>query len=117
MGFASFKVDGEERVGAAVRIDEAWELVEKFSHLVRESGTGDEALAVEYIAGRLSEWGIHHTLHHPELLISLPRRASLKVGQSTYKAKTPSMAMSTPDAGVVADVVYEPTGFAKSVEV
>ncbi len=116
MELASFKVEGEEKVGAAVRIDDAWELVEKFSHLVRESGTGEEALAIEYIAGRLSEWGVHHTLHHPELLISLPRRASLKVGTTTYKAKTPSMAMSTPATGVVAEVVYEPTGFAKSAE-
>lgn len=116
MEFSSFKVDGEERVAAAVRIDDAWELVDKFSHLVRESGTGDEAQAVEYIASRLDEWGIHHTLHHPELLISLPRRASLIVGTTTYQAKTPSMAMSTPSAGVVAEVVYEATGFAKSVE-
>jgi N-acetylated-alpha-linked acidic dipeptidase len=116
MEFSSFKVEGEERVGAAVRIDDAWELVERFSHLVRESGSADEAVAFQYIAGRLSEWGVHHTLHHPELLISLPRRASLKVGTKTYKAKTPSMAMSTPAAGVVADVVHEATGFAKSVE-
>ncbi len=112
---SSYRVEGEERVTAVVRIDDAWELVEKFSHLIRESGTGEEAWAVEYITGRLGEWGIQHTLHHPELLISLPRRASLKVGRKIYRAKTPSMAMSTPVAGVVAEVAYEPTGFAKSV--
>ncbi len=116
MELSSVKVEGEEKVAAAVRLDDAWELVEEFSHLVRESGTGEEARAVEHITRRLSEWGVRHTLHHPELLISLPRRASLKVGRKTYRAKTPSMAMSTPAKGVVAEVVYEPTGFANSVE-
>ena len=115
METSNFRVQGEELVSAAVRIDDAWELVEKFSHLIRDSGSADEGLAVDYISGRLRAWGIEHRIHHPELLISLPRRASLTVGSVTYMAKTPSMAMSTPAGGVEAEVLYEPTGFAKSV--
>ena len=110
----SFKVDDEEAVGAAVRIDDAWELVEHLSHLVRDSGGSDEAKAVDFIATRLRAWGIDYHVHHPELLISIPGRASLSVGSRTYPAKTPSMAASTPAGGLTATIVYEPTGFAKS---
>lgn len=110
----SFQVKGEEAVAAAVRIDDAWELVERFSHLVRDSGGGEEAKAVDFVTGRLGAWGIDHHLYHPELLISIPKHASVSVGSRTYPAKTPSMAMATPLGGITGAVVYEPTGFAKS---
>ena len=110
----SYQVKGEEAVGAAVRIDDAWELVERFAHLVRDSGGAEEAKAVEFITDRLRAWGIDHHLHHPEVLISIPGNASLSVGSKVYRAKTPSMAMPTPAGGITAAVVYEPTGFAKS---
>jgi N-acetylated-alpha-linked acidic dipeptidase len=110
----TFQVEGEEAVSAAVRIDDAWELVEHFSGLVRDSGGDAEAKAVDFVTDRLRTWGIDHHLYHPELLISIPGHASLSVGSRTYRAKTPSMAASTPAGGITADVVYEPTGFAKS---
>jgi N-acetylated-alpha-linked acidic dipeptidase len=110
----SYHVEGEEAVSAAVHIDDAWELVEHFSGLVRDSGGDAEAKAVDFVADRLRAWGIDHSVHHPELLISIPRHASLSVGSRTYPAKTPSMAAATPAGGTTADVVYEPTGFAKS---
>ena len=110
----SYQVKGEEAIRSAVRIDDAWELVEHFSGLVRDSGGDAEAKAVDFVTARLKTWGIDHRLHHPELLISIPKHASLSVGPRTYPAKTPSMATSTPAGGVAAEVVYEPTGFAKS---
>src|SRR4051794_1463609 len=108
-------VPGEREVVESVRADEAWALVEEFSTLVRESGTEEERQAVERITTRLADWGVDHTVHTPELFISLPRGASLTVGEVTYTAKTPSMAVSTPTDGVAAPIVYEHAAHAASV--
>jgi hypothetical protein len=108
-------VPGEREVVESVRADEAWALVEEFSTLVRESGTEDERRAVERITARLADWGVDHTVHTPELFISLPRGASLTVGEVTYAAKTPSMAVSTPEGGIAAPIVYEHAAHAASV--
>jgi N-acetylated-alpha-linked acidic dipeptidase len=108
-------VPREQAVVDSVRVDDAWALVEAFSTLVRESGTEEERQAVELITERLSAWGIDYTVHEPELLISLPRGAALTVGDVTYGAKTPSMAVSTPEGGLTAPIVYEHSGHAKSV--
>jgi hypothetical protein len=108
-------VPGEQEVVGAVRIDDAWALVEEFSTLVRESGTDEERQAVEKITSRLERWGIEHTVHEPELLISLPRGASLSVDGEEIRAKTPAMAVSTPEGGLTAPIVYEASGHAESV--
>jgi N-acetylated-alpha-linked acidic dipeptidase len=115
MAIRSARVDQEEQVVATVRVDDAWALVEEFSTLVRESGTADERDAVGRITRRLDAEGIPYTVHEPELLISLPRGASLTVDGIEIRAKTPSMATSTPDAGVTAPIVYEHAGHAKTV--
>ena len=88
-------VPHEEDVVGDVRIDDAWAVVEEFSTIVRESGTEEERSAVDLLMRRLESWGVEHTLHEPELLISLPRGASLSVDGVEYRAKTPSMAGST----------------------
>src|SRR5262249_28413997 len=67
------------------------------------------------ITARLEEWGVDHTVHEPELWISLPRGASLTVGGTELRAKTPSMAGTTPPEGVTAPVVYEHSGHAATV--
>jgi N-acetylated-alpha-linked acidic dipeptidase len=108
-------VPHEQAVIDSVRADDAWALVEEFSTLVRESGTEEERQAVERITSRLSAWGIEHTVHAPELLISLPRGASLTVGGVSYRAKTPSMAVSTPEGGLSAPLAYEHAGHAATV--
>ena len=115
MAIRSARVDQEEQVVATVRVDDAWALVEEFSTLVRESGTADEREAVGRITRRLDAEGIPYTVHEPELLISLPRGASLTVDGIEIRAKTPSMATSTPGAGVTAPIVYEHAGYAKTV--
>ena len=88
------KVPGEREVVESVRIDDAWSLVEEFSTLVRESGTEEEREAVDRITSRLEGWGVPFTVHEPELFISLPRRASLRAGDRTYEAKTPTTCVS-----------------------
>jgi len=105
----------EREIVDRVRIDDAWSLVEEYANLVRESGTEEEREAVGLITARLDAWDVPYTLHEPELLISLPRRAALTVGGRDYVSKTPSMARSTGLAGETAPIVYEPTGFAQDV--
>jgi N-acetylated-alpha-linked acidic dipeptidase len=108
-------VPREDEVVEAVRVDDAWALVEKFSTLVRESGTDEERQAVAEITRRLDAWGVTYTVHEPELLISLPRAASLTVDGVELRAKTPSMAVATPAGGLTAPIVYEQSGHAKSI--
>jgi N-acetylated-alpha-linked acidic dipeptidase len=115
MAISTVRVPGEEKLIESVRVDDAWALVEEFSHLVRESGTDQEREAVRRITSRLDAWGVSYTVHEPELWISLPGRASLTVGERTYAAKTPSMAASTGPGGRTAPVVYLASGYARSV--
>ncbi len=98
-------------------IDDAWELVEKFSHIVRESGSEGERKAVAIIVDKLREWNVQYKLHTPTLFVSLPRSASLcTLGPEgrVFKAKTPAMSKSTAPGKVVAELTYLETGYAKS---
>lgn len=107
----------EERLLSGVSLAEPWALVERFSTLVRESGTPDEWAAAQYVADRLRTLGIPHVVHEPLLFISLPREADLRVGGKhgrPVRAKTPSMSVSTGDEWVEGDLLYVPTGYAKS---
>jgi len=115
MAVAATDVQTEREVVESVRVADAWSLVEEFASLVRESGTEEEREAVRRITSRLDAWNVPYTLHEPELLISLPRRAALTVDGRDYFAKTPSMARSTGPDGETAPIVYEPTGFAQDV--
>jgi len=92
-------------------IKEPWALIERFSTLVRESGSRDEAAAAEYIAGRLQALGVPHTVHQPELYLSLPRSARVTVGgaePTILDAKAPSFSISTGPEGLSGELVYVP---------
>lgn len=115
MAISTVHVPGERELVDSVRVDDAWTLVEEFSQMVRESGTEPERAAVARITSRLDEWGIPYTLHEPELFISLPGPSSLTVGDRTFHAKTPSMAVSTGEGGLTAPIAYLASGFANSV--
>ena len=69
----------EEAVLADLSLTDARALLDRFSSLVRESGSRDEAAAAQFIAARLRDWGVPHTLHEPELFLSVPKSASLEV--------------------------------------
>jgi N-acetylated-alpha-linked acidic dipeptidase len=98
----ALSVTGEQDIVDDVRDEIAWNLVEEFSSLVRDSGGKDERTAIDKIIEHLAEWEIPHTLHEPELLVSLPVSAELTVDGKSYAAKTPSLAASTGDSGLTA---------------
>ncbi|MEW6046757.1 MAG: M28 family peptidase [Bacillota bacterium] len=95
--------------------DEAWRLVEYFATLNRESGSEDERRAARYIAERLQAAGVPVAVHAPQLYLSLPRGAQVRLGGESglrVRAKTPSFSVSTGDGGRTARLAYVPSGFA-----
>jgi N-acetylated-alpha-linked acidic dipeptidase len=106
----------EQQILESVRVDDGWALVEEYSTLVRDSGTEEERQAVKLLTDRLDRWGVPYEVHTPDVLISLPKHASLVVDGVEYAAKTPAMSASTPEGGQQGGIVHEPTGFRTSME-
>lgn len=113
----AYRVEGEKELLDLVDLQEGWKLIEKFSTLVRESGTPDEVAAAEYIAARLKANGVPFEMHEPTIYISVPRKAELQVQSNgsalRVKAKTPAFSLSTNGKSVQGDVVYVPAARAK----
>jgi N-acetylated-alpha-linked acidic dipeptidase len=106
----------EKIVRDAIRLEEPRALLDVFSTLVRESGTGPEEVAGQYIAKRLQEFGVPVRVHAPDLFISLPERAELNVssdgGERSIRARPPSFAASTDGHPVDAELHYVPSRYA-----
>ena len=101
----------EDDILSQLSIDEPWALVERFSTLTRLSGSEEEALAADYITGKLDDFGVEYVVHRPTCLISLPGPATLRTtGENgkSYRVKTPSFSPSTGGEEVVAGLVYVP---------
>lgn len=113
----AYRVEGEKELLDLVDIQEGWKLVERFSTLVRESGTPDEFAAAEYIAARLKANGVPFEMYEPTIYISVPRKAQLQVQSNgsalSVKAKTPAFSLSTNGQPVHGDLVYVPAARAK----
>lgn len=109
----------EDQFRAALNTDVAWELLNEFTQFVRESGSADEAQAVQAITSRLSAWGVAHTVHRPRCLISLPRGASVTVTLTDgttreFSGTTPGFAVPTGDAGISAAPIVIQAGHSTS---
>ncbi|MCY3701041.1 MAG: M28 family metallopeptidase [Gemmatimonadetes bacterium] len=96
----------------AVSFDAGWSLLERFSTLVRESGSDDEHVAAEYIAAELSRMGVPFEMHEPDLYLSLPRESSVEWGGGSMRAKPPSFAVPTSQGGLEGELVYVPAAAA-----
>lgn len=95
------------------------QVIERFSTLVRESGSPGEVEATEYIASFLKKWGISYQIYYPELYISRPRKAEVKLVKpfaKEFRAKNPAMTSLTSEEGITAELVYVETGYAKGIE-
>lgn len=94
-----------------ISLDAPWEAVERFSTLIRTSGSAEEREAVQYLMDRLSEWGVPHALYEPVCFVSMPLGASLRVdepGGTSFRAKTTAMSVSTGGAELSGELVYAP---------
>ncbi|MFQ5745010.1 MAG: M28 family peptidase [Acidobacteriota bacterium] len=93
---------------AAIQLEEPWNLVERFTGWVRESGSEDERKAATYIVERLRSFGLEPQIYEPELYLSVPRSATVEVldgGTSELPCKTPAFSASTGDGGVEGELV------------
>jgi len=95
-------------VDAAESFELGWSLIERFSILVRESGSLEERTAARFITSRLQMLGIPYEMHEPELYLSIPRSASVKAGDMRFNAKPPSFSQSTPARGLSGAPVHVP---------
>ena len=93
---------------SSVSFDEGWRLIERFSVLVRESGSLDERAAAHFISTRLKTMGVPQEVHEAEVFISVPRSASVEVGRATLAGKPPSFSASTGEQGLAAEPVHVP---------
>ncbi len=99
-----------------ISLDVPWPVVEQFASLVRLSGSSEEREAVELLMEQLCSWGVPHRLHKPLAFISIPLAASLRAGDRRYRAKTPSMSVSTGGEELIGELVYIPFGGDASIE-
>lgn len=96
-------------------MDVPWALIERFTTLVRESGSEDEREAARYVTAQLAEFGVPHQVYEPELFLSVPVSASLEAGGRQIRAKTPSFSASTGPEGVSGELVYLPSAHPEEV--
>src|SRR5579883_248517 len=91
-----------------ITLDVPWSVVERFSSLVRLSGSAEEQQAIDILMTHLRDWDIPHRLYEPEAFISWPLSASVReVGAGTsFRAKTPAMSVSTHGSEVIGPLVY-----------
>jgi N-acetylated-alpha-linked acidic dipeptidase len=77
--------------------------------LDRTSGKDGERRAAEYLAKKLTEYGIRHAVHETRLYMSWPVSAEIAVPGSapfSIQAAAPAFGASTPAGGLTADVMF-----------
>lgn len=91
-----------------VNFNEPIKLLNRFKDLVRQSGSEDEKNASYYLAGKLKEFGVPYEVLWPELYLSTPKKAELKIiGLNIdINAKTHSYSMSTDDKWIDGELVF-----------
>jgi len=102
----------EKEILRTVSQEIPWKLVEHFSQLRRDSGTEGEREAARYITRQLGSMGIPFQFYEPELYLSVPQWAKLRiVSPLTFEiqCKTPSFSYSTDGEIVEGSLVYVPT--------
>ncbi len=98
-----------DAVRNAVSSDEIQKTLTAFD-LDRTSGKDGERRAAEYLAKKLTDYGIRHTVHQARLYMSWPVTAEIAAvpGSSpiAIKGVAPAFGASTPPGGLAADVIF-----------
>ena len=100
----------EQAILDAANLTAPWELIEQFSVLKREDPE-DVSRAADLIAERLARHGVPVEVHRPELFLSIPKSASVTVGDVTLSAKAMAMSARFP-GGLRGELVYQPAEYA-----
>ncbi|MBZ0300103.1 MAG: M28 family peptidase [Anaerolineae bacterium] len=110
------KASLEEAVLAELSPEVPWTLIERFTTLVRESGSEDEREAARYIAAQLEALGIPHKVYEPDLFLSVPVKSSLTVNGKVIRAKSPAFSITTGPQGLTGEVVYIPSASSAALD-
>ena len=97
-----------------VTLDEPWSLIERFTTLRREH-PDDVRTACDEIVERLRKHGVPVEVHDPEVFLSLPGKASVTIGTTTFRAKPMAMSLALPN-GRTAPLVYAPARYARGAD-
>jgi hypothetical protein len=97
-----------------VSLDEPWSLIERFTTLRREH-PDDVRTAADEIVARLRKHDVPVEVHDPEVFLSLPGKASVTLGKTTFRAKPMAMSVAFPD-GRTAPLVYAPARYARGAD-
>ncbi len=92
-----------------IALDVPWRLIERFSSLVRESGSEEEREAAWYIAEQLDELGVSYEVYDPDIYLSVPISASLVYEGKTVRAKPPAFSHPPGPQGLTGEAVYVPS--------
>ncbi len=114
--YEAAKASLEDTLLAELARDEPEALIQRFTTLVRESGSEDEREAARYIASRLEALGVPHTVYEPELFLSVPVKSSLVVNGETIRAKSPAFSLSTGPGGLTGEAVYVPSASSAALD-
>lgn len=92
--------------GLNVSVENLMKTVRQISSWQRLSGSEDEYAAFEYLEGILSNLGYKTELVKHDAFISLPVYSKLLVNGEEIYSQTHSMASSTDEIGIAAEIVY-----------
>ena len=108
--YAPTRRDLEEALLDALSPEAPWSLIEHFANQnwIRESGSEDERKSAQYISDQLSRFGVEHTVHTPELFLSVPVRSRLVAGGREFHAKSPAFSANTPPEGLTGEAIFIP---------
>jgi N-acetylated-alpha-linked acidic dipeptidase len=110
--------DLETIIQSEINEDLLVSVLNRFSTLVRESGSEDERIAFQFLEEILNNNQVPYKLYNPELYLSIPKSAELKVVSPNLikmNAKTPSFSISTGNEWRSGEVIYVPTNQAKTM--
>jgi N-acetylated-alpha-linked acidic dipeptidase len=96
-----------------VSLEAPWELTEAFSRQPRWRPE-DVNRGAGMIVERLKAHGVPVTVHEPEIYLSIPFEAAVKVGSRTMRAKPPAYSTSVP-GGITGEIAYAPAQYSKSI--
>jgi hypothetical protein len=104
--------DYEEILLNEISLDTPKAILDRFSSLIRESGSDDERTAANFLVRFLEDWNIPHKVHYPSIYLSVPKHAAVRIQSpvtKTFKAKTPSFSASTDCEWLGGELVYIPS--------
>jgi hypothetical protein len=114
--YRAAKASVEQTLLSELSQDVPWALIQRFTTLVRESGSEDERIGMQYVADQLAAFSVPHTVYTPELFLSVPVKSSLTVEGQQIRAKSPAFSASTGPGGLTGELVYVPSASSAALD-